>query len=91
MFNKLLSATKRIFDPIGQIFATMLFTFRHSRLAKTLLLILLIKILIFYGFLKGFLYPRYLKPKWESDEQRSNQVLDNLLNKPKTFIYDRSN
>lgn len=81
----------RILAPIGQIFATILNTFRHSRLARILLLIFLIKFAIFYGFLKGFLYPRYLKPKWESDEQRSNQVLDNLLNKPKTYIYDRSN
>jgi hypothetical protein len=60
-------------------------------LAKTLLLIVLIKVLIFYGFLKGFLYPRYLKPKWESDEHRSNEVMKDLLNKPKTYIYDRSN
>ena len=63
-------------------------TFQHSRLAKTLLLIVLIKILVFYGFLKGFLYPRYLKPKWESKEDRSNQVFEDLLSKPKTYIYE---
>lgn len=65
--------------------------FRNSRMARTLLIIVFIKFLIFYGFLKGYLYPRYLKPKWESKEQRSNQVIKDLTNKPKTYIYDRSN
>ncbi|HPF92904.1 MAG TPA: DUF4492 domain-containing protein [Tenuifilaceae bacterium] len=79
---------KAFFLGIAQIAVTAVNTFRYSKLAKALLLIVLIKILIFYGFLKGFLYPRYLKPKWESDEHRSNEVMKDLLNKPKTYIYD---
>jgi hypothetical protein len=81
---------KSFFSGFTQITIGMYTTFRDSRLAKTLLIIVLIKVLIFYGFLKGFLYPRFLKPKWESDEHRSNDVMNDLLNKPKTYIYDRS-
>ena len=64
------------------------YTFRNSRLARILLLIVFFKILIFYGFLKGFLYPRYLKPKWDGPEHRSNEVLKDLLNNPNTYIYE---
>lgn len=62
---------------------------QNSRLAKLLLLIIFIKFLIFYGFLKGFLYPKYLKPHYESDQHRSEQVIKDLLNTEKQFIYDR--
>jgi hypothetical protein len=82
---------KSFFIGIAKIGANIYHTFRNSRLAKTLLIIVIIKVLIFYGFLKGFLYPRFLKPKWESDEHHSNDAMDNLLNKPKTYLYDRSN
>jgi hypothetical protein len=51
---------------------------RASRLAKILLLILLFKFIMFYGFLKGFLFPRYLKPHYESDRHRSEQVIQDL-------------
>jgi hypothetical protein len=73
----------------GQLFAYIFKAIKSSQLAKILLLIVFLKILIFYGFLKGFLFPRYLKPKWESDEHRSNEVMKDLLNKPKTFFYVR--
>lgn len=79
---------KAFFYGIAQVAANTVTTFRKSKLAKALLIIVLIKILIFYGFLKGFLYPRYLKPKWDSKEHRSNEVMKDLLKKPKTFIYD---
>ena len=51
---------------------------RASRLAKILLLILLFKFIFFYGFLKAFLFPRYLKPHYESDQHRSEQVIQDL-------------
>jgi hypothetical protein len=78
----------RFFVVLGQIFENIYTTFKTSRLARVLLLIVLLKAIVFYGFLKGFLYPRYLKPKWESDEHRSKQVLEDLLNKPNTYFYD---
>ena len=60
---------------------------RASRLAKILLLIIGLKVLLFYGFLKGFLFPRYLKPHYESDAHRSEQVIDDLTkpHKPNTY------
>lgn len=64
-------------------------TIRNSRLARMLLMILLIKFIFFYGFLKGFLYPRYLKPRYENAEHRSQQVTKDLLNNQKEQIYDR--
>lgn len=51
---------------------------RASRLAKILLLILLFKFILFYGFLKGFLFPRYLKAHYESDRHRTEQVIRDL-------------
>lgn len=82
---------KVLFYGISQVVKSTIAFFRNSKLAKALLIIVLIKIFIFYGFLKGFLYPRYLKPKWDSKEHRSNEVMKDLLNKPKTYIYDGIN
>ena len=79
---------KVFFYGIVQVAKNTIVFFRNSKLAKILLIIVLIKILIFYGFLKGFLYPRYLKPKWDSKEHRSNEVMKDLLKKPKTYTYD---
>lgn len=80
---------KTVFDPLIQIAGGMVSLFRRSKVARILLLIVLFKFIVFYGFLKGFLYPRYLKPKWESDEHRSNHVINDLLNRPNTYHYDR--
>ena len=79
---------KALFYGIAQVATNTIATFRKSKLAKALLIIVLIKILIFYGFLKEFLYPRFIKPKWDSKEHRSNDVMKDLLNKPKTYTYD---
>lgn len=79
---------KTFFYTIVQVATNTITTFRNSKLAKALLIIVLIKILVFYGLLKGFIYPRYLKPKWDSEEHRSNEVMKDLLNKPKTYTYD---
>ncbi|MDD2195823.1 MAG: DUF4492 domain-containing protein [Bacteroidales bacterium] len=79
---------KVFFYGIVQVATNTITTFRNSKLAQVLLIIVLIKIFIFYGLLKGFIYPRYLKPKWDSKEHRSNDVMKDLLNKPKTYTYD---
>jgi hypothetical protein len=60
-----------------------------SKLAKTLLLIIIIKFAVFYGFLKAYLYPVYLKPKYENAEHRSSTVLDKLLLNNKNTGNDR--
>jgi hypothetical protein len=61
---------------------------KRSKMAKILLIIILIKFLIFYGFLKGFLYPRYLKPKWESEQHRIESVTHDLIQPLNTISYD---
>ena len=53
--------------------------FRRSRMFRVLLIVVLFKFLIFYGFLKAFLYPRYLKPKWESEQHRIDSVTEDLI------------
>jgi hypothetical protein len=58
-----------------------------SRLVKTLLIIIIIKFAVFYGFLKGYLYPVHLKPKYENNEHRSEEVLKRLLNDTKSNFY----
>ncbi len=69
--NNEASALQWIFDGFNNI--------RKSRMAKILLLIIFFKFLIFYGLLKGFLYPRYLKPKWESEQHRIESVTEDLI------------
>lgn len=61
----------------------------NSRLARLLLLIVFIKFIVFYGFLKGFLYPRYLKPQYENELHRSEQVMRDLIDTGKLYHYDR--
>lgn len=51
----------------------------RSRLVKILLLIILLKFMVFYGFLKGFLYPKFLKPQYDSPQHRSEEVMKDLL------------
>ncbi len=62
--------------------------FRRSRTFRILLLIVLFKFLLFYGFLKAYLYPRYLKPKWESEQHRIDSVTEDLIKNQKNKKYD---
>ncbi len=63
-------------------------TFRYSRLARALLIIVIIKFSIFYGFFKAYLYPRHLKPKWESEQHRIESVTEDLIKNSNTNNYD---
>jgi len=87
-FFKILKVSQFLKTTAG-IFSSGFELIRSSRLAKILLLIVFIKFMIFYGFLKGFLYPKYLKPHYESDAHRSEQVLDDLTTPHKTVTNDR--
>ncbi|TCO10557.1 DUF4492 domain-containing protein [Natronoflexus pectinivorans] len=63
---------------------------KESSLAKILLLIIFLKFAMFYGFLKGYLYPTFLKPKYENEDHRSEEVIKKLLdNHNKTLKDDR--
>ena len=59
--------------------------FRSMTLGKTLWAIILIKLFIMFFILRLFFFPNILQQKYDTDEERANQVLENLItpNNPK--------
>ena len=59
--------------------------FRSMTLGKTLWAIILIKLFIMFFILRLFFFPNILQQKYDTDEERANQVIENLitLNNPK--------
>lgn len=54
--------------------------FRGMKLGRTLWLIILIKLFVMFVILKIFFFPNFLKTNFETDEERSNYVLEQLIN-----------
>ena len=59
--------------------------FRNMTLGKTLWAIILIKLFIMFFILRLFFFPNILQQKYDTDEERANQVIENLItpNTPK--------
>ena len=59
--------------------------FRNMTLGKTLWAIILIKLFIMFFVLRLFFFPNILQQKYDTDEERANQVIENLItpNNPK--------
>ena len=59
--------------------------FRSITLGKTLWAIILIKLFIMFFILRLFFFPNILQQKYDTDEERANQVIENLItpNNPK--------
>ena len=59
--------------------------FRSMTLGKTLWAIILIKLFIMFFILRLFFFPNILQQKYDNDEERANQVIENLItpNNPK--------
>ena len=59
--------------------------FRSMTLGKTLWAIILIKLFIMFFILRLFFFPYILQQKYDTDEERANQVIENLItpNNPK--------
>lgn len=59
--------------------------FRNMALGKTLWAIILIKLFIMFFILRLFFFPNILQQKYDTDEERANQVIENLItpNNPK--------
>ncbi len=74
---------KRIICVPHKIFKHIYDTFRKSRTARVLLIIVIIKLSIFYGFFKSYWFPVHLKPEWESEQHRIDDVTKKLLSTPK--------
>jgi hypothetical protein len=51
---------------------------------KKVWIIIIIKVFIMFAILKIFFFPDFLKTKYENDKQRSEYVLDQLINSPVT-------
>ena len=58
---------------------------RSMTLGKTLWAIILIKLFIMFFILRLFFFPNILQQKYDTDEERANQVIENLItpNNPK--------
>ena len=59
--------------------------FRSMTLGKTLWAIILIKLFIMFFILRLFFFHNILQQKYDTDEERANQVIENLItpNNPK--------
>lgn len=55
--------------------------FRNMTVGKTLWLIILIKVFIFFVVMKLLFFPNILKRDFHSDEERADHVRNELLNK----------
>ncbi len=68
-----------VIKTLNGMFLAVYNKFRQSKTARALLLIVIIKIAIFYGFFKSYLFPVHLKPKWDSDNHRIEEVTRSLI------------
>ena len=57
--------------------------FRNMTLGKTLWAIILIKLFIMFFILRLFFFPNILQQKYDTDEERANQVIDLKINNHK--------
>ncbi len=54
--------------------------FKSMTIGRTLWAIILIKLFIMFAILKVFFFPDFLKTKFNSDEDRSDYVIEQLTN-----------
>ena len=65
-------------DLFTKIFLFYYQGFMKMKLGKKLWSIILIKLIIIFLVLRIFFFPDFLKSKFQTDEQRSNHVLEQL-------------
>jgi len=63
---------------INNVFRFYYEGFRNMTLGKSLWLIILVKLFVFFFIMKLFFFPNLLKKKFENDQQRGNYVLEQL-------------
>ncbi|MFH1118587.1 MAG: DUF4492 domain-containing protein [Bacteroidota bacterium] len=68
----------------GKIFSRIFFFyyegFKSMTIGRTLWAIILIKLFIMFAILKIFFFPDFLKTNFDSDEDRSDYVIEQLTN-----------
>ncbi|MDY0097747.1 MAG: DUF4492 domain-containing protein [Bacteroidales bacterium] len=77
--NPAQTAFQRIFHFYYDGFRTM------SWWGKRIWIILLIKLFLIFAVLRLFFFPDFLKTKFDSEEQRSDYVLEQLINSPEYY------
>ncbi len=67
-----------MFQAIKKIYIFYLQGFKSMTIGKTLWVIILIKLAIMFLVLKLFFFPNYLKSNFNTNEERSNHVIQQL-------------
>ncbi len=74
---------KSFFPLIGRVFGFYYDGFRSMSLwGKKVWIIIIIKVFIMFAILKIFFFQDFLKSNFKDDKQRSEYVLDQLINSP---------
>ncbi|MEI8224890.1 MAG: DUF4492 domain-containing protein [Bacteroidota bacterium] len=72
-----------IFSVLSRLFRFYYDGFRNmSNWGRKVWIIIIIKLFIMFAILKIFFFPDFLKTKYDNDKQRSEYVLDQLINSP---------
>jgi hypothetical protein len=80
-FNKM----KQIFPYLNRIFRFYYDGFLNmSGWGRKVWIIIIIKLFIMFAVLKIFFFPDFLRTKYDNDKERSEYVLDQLINSPGT-------
>jgi hypothetical protein len=65
---------------IKQIFSFYYQGFKNMTWGKSVWVIILIKLFVFFFIMKIFFFPDILKKNFSTDEERSSSVLENITN-----------
>ena len=79
MANKIKTLLYHLMAPFRSIYLTIFQYFKSSKLAKILIIIVIIKILIFHGLFQGYLFPKYFKPTWDSEKHQIDDVVKHIV------------
>ena len=53
--------------------------FRNMTIGKKLWVIILIKLFVFFAIMKVFFFPDFLETRFSTDEERSNYIIEQLI------------
>jgi hypothetical protein len=71
------------FSVLGRLFRFYYEGFRNlSGWGRKVWIIIIIKVFIMFALLNIFFFPDFLRTKFDNDKQRSEYVLDQLINSP---------
>lgn len=83
MANKFTTFLYHLSSPFRNISRTIYQYLKASKLARILIIIVIVKMLVFHGLFKSYLFPKYFKPKWDSKEHRIDDVIQHIVPEPK--------